>query len=234
MPPALTILLVICVTFITQQLPAQNTLVEVHIIVRHVRPSRSDSNSNVVVWLEPQYGDPAVPAKRQKYRMTQKDKQFSPHVLAVPVGAAVEFPNKDPFFHNVFSLYEGKRFDLGLYEAGSSRLVHFDRPGVSFIFCNIHPDMSAYVVALDTPYFAKTDSRGDIRISDVAPGRYRLQLWYERAESDQLVELSRDLKVSGDVLSLGTVQVPESERLIPQHTDKHGRPYDTDRTPYPQ
>ena len=70
------------------------------------------------------------------------------------MGAVVQFPNHDPFFHNVFSLFEGKRFDLGLYEAGSSRNVSFDRPGISYIFCNIHAEMSAVVIAcrlLTTP-----------------------------------------------------------------------------------
>ena len=81
-------------------------------------------------------------------------------MLVVPVGSVVAFPNRDPFFHNVFSLFEGKRFDLGLYEAGSTRDVLFDKPGVSYIFCNIHAEMSAVVIA-----------RGDSLLWDLRPAR---------------------------------------------------------------
>ena len=76
---------------------------------------------------------------------------FTPHILVVPVGSVVRFPNADPFFHNVFSLFDGKRFDLGLYEAGSTKEVTFSREGLSYIFCNIHPEMSAVVISLSTP-----------------------------------------------------------------------------------
>jgi plastocyanin len=214
---------------------AQGTVVQAHVTVEHAdSPSKLEGNQDVAVWLDPM--DPAsVPAAaKTKYRMLQRDKEFHPRVLAVPVGAAVEFPNNDPFFHNVFSLYKGKRFDLGLYESGSSRIVHFDRPGVSFIFCNIHPEMEAYILALETPYFAVSGPRGDIRMRGVAPGRYRLRVWYERAESNHLAELSREVTVSGAVLNLGNLSVPESARLLPQHMDKHGGPYEVDRKPYPE
>src|ERR1019366_4288896 len=94
------------------------------------------------------------PSPAANPRLVQKNKSFDPHILVVPAGSMVEFPNRDPFFHNVFSLFEGKRFDLGLYEAGSSRMVRFDRPGISYIFCNIHPEMSAVVITLTTPLYA--------------------------------------------------------------------------------
>jgi plastocyanin len=216
---------------------AGNVTVLARITVEHVHaPTKAESNKDVVVWLDRLDGnlDPAASSLRQNFRMTQRDKQFHPHILAVPVGSAVEFPNDDPFFHNVFSLYKGKRFDLGLYQAGSSRTVHFDRPGVSFIFCNIHPAMNAYIIALESPYFAVSNPKGEIRIPDVAPGRYRLRVWYERAESGELARLSRDISISGSVVNLGTLGITESARLIPQHTDKHGREYDIDRVPYPE
>src|SRR5215472_7706967 len=97
----------------------------------------SDSNG-VVLWLSPLQ---ASAAGRQQphpnsYRLIQKGKQFTPHLLVVPTGSSVEFPNLDPFYHNVFSLFNGKRFDLGLYEAGTSKIVRFDREGASYIFCN--------------------------------------------------------------------------------------------------
>src|SRR5256885_8877747 len=110
----------------------------------------------------------------QRARLAQHNKSFEPHVVVVPVGSVVAFPNRDPWFHNVFSLFEGKRFDLGLYEAGTSRAVHFDRPGISYIFCNIHPQMSAVVVTLNTPYWTFSDRNGHVTIANVPVGRYAL------------------------------------------------------------
>src|SRR4051812_7325832 len=91
--------------------------------------------SGAVIWLTPLDGSavPAVPD--HVFHLAQKNKHFDPHLLVIPQGAEVEFPNKDPFFHNVFSLYEGVRFDLGLYERGASKAVRFNRPGASYIFC---------------------------------------------------------------------------------------------------
>src|SRR5271156_4334056 len=92
-----------------------------------------------VVWLEPLEGTPAPPfVPRDHYTLLQKNRTFIPHLQVIPVGSIVQFPNADPFYHNVFSLFEGKRFDLGLYEAGTTRNVVFDKPGISYIFCNIH------------------------------------------------------------------------------------------------
>jgi hypothetical protein len=168
----------------------------------------------------------------QRLRLLQKDKRFEPHVLVVPVGAAVEFPNRDPFFHNVFSLFEGKRFDLGLYEAGTSRLVHFDRPGVSYIFCNIHPEMSAVVVALKTPYYATSDAAGKLAIERVPPGRYLMQAWAEGASADNLKALNREVTVSGTEQSLGVIRVVEDAPPAP-HKNKYGRDYDAPGSDYP-
>ncbi len=96
---------------------------------------------------------------------------------------------------NVFSLFNGKRFDLGLYEVGSSRTVHFDCEGISFIFCNIHSEMSAVIVVLDTPYFTTTNKQGGFSIADVPPGRYMLHLWNENAQPATLQALSREVQV---------------------------------------
>src|SRR6202049_3559614 len=137
--------------------------------------------SKVVVWLTPIGTTPAPQSVRQKAseipQLVQKDKSFQPSLLVIPAGGKVEFPNRDPFFHNVFSLFDGKRFDLGLYESGTTRFVQFDKPGISFIFCNIHPQMSAVVISLDTPYYAISDGNGDISIKDVAPGRYQMHVF---------------------------------------------------------
>ena len=128
-------------------------------LTRNGHPVRDASQ--LVVWLTP-IGNTPVPVmplqkRSQIPQLIQKDKSFQPPLLVIPAGGRVEFPNRDPFFHNVFSLFDGKRFDLGLYESGTTRFVQFDKPGISFIFCNIHAQMSAVVIALETPYYGISD-----------------------------------------------------------------------------
>jgi plastocyanin len=197
------------------------------IILSSTQRSNGD-RSGVVVSLSPIGESRAAKARPAQIRATlvQKDKAFSPHILVIPPGSIVEFPNRDPFFHNVFSLFEGKRFDLGLYESGSTRSVKFDRPGVSYIFCNIHPQMNAIVIALDTPYYALADKSGHIRISNVAPGQYLLQLWAEGLNSEEIEKLSRRLTVTRDEVDLGSMELPSIESLA-QHKNKYGRDYDS-------
>jgi plastocyanin len=195
------------------------------------------NRANVVIWLNSlDPGANVQPASQSGSsnhpRLVQKNKRFEPHVLVVPVGTDVEFPNHDPFFHNVFSLFEGKRFDLGLYEAGSTRLVRFDRPGVSYIFCNIHPEMSAAVIALKTPYYAVSDSAGRVSIASVPPGRYLMQVWAEGSSPDNLKALSREVTISGLGHSLGVVRVTEDTPPAP-HKNKYGRDYDAPGSDYP-
>ncbi len=91
--------------------------------------------------------------EKTHYRLVQHNKRFEPRMLVVPVGSVVDFPNADPWFHNVFSLYRGKRFDLGLYQAGAQRSVKFDRIGPSYLFCNIHPEMTGVVLAVESELF---------------------------------------------------------------------------------
>jgi plastocyanin len=184
--------------------------------------------SGAVVWLTQVPGvpdDPPVSTHASgPLRVTQRNKTFEPHLLIVPVGAAVEFPNRDPFFHNVFSLFEGKRFDLGLYEAGTTRKVHFDRSGVSYIFCNIHPEMSAVVIALDTPYYAVSNQRGEIVIPGVPPGRYLLHVWHQSSPPDALGGLTHQVNLSHTDASLGVIRLVTTS--LPPHKNKYGRDYD--------
>ena len=190
---------------------------------------RHQDSSDVIVWLTPVQGlSPAslvAPRLHDHLRLTQKDKKFDPHILVVPVGSMVEFPNHDPFFHSVFSLFEGKRFDLGLYEAGSSRRVHFDRPGISYIFCNIHPQMSAVVISLQTPYYGISVASGAFTISGVPPGTYQMQLWYEGSTPDVLKRLSRQVTISEKTTSLAAIHLPQNAALMP-HKNKYGHNYD--------
>ena len=167
-----------------------------------------------------------MPVRQTTYRLVQKDKMFMPHLLVVPTGSSVEFPNKDPFFHNIFSMYDGKRFDLGLYEAGTSRSVRFDRPGVSYLFCNIHAEMSAVVVVVDTPYFAMSDRAGHVTIPNVPDGRYQMHVWYERSLPESLKGLSRVVTISENARTLGRIRVIDNPNYTFAHKNKYGKDYD--------
>jgi plastocyanin len=192
-------------------------------------PGKILDASNVVVWLTP-LDHPAANSsglvpEAKRPQIVQRHKTFTPHLLIVPLGTLVQFPNKDPFFHNIFSLYDGKRFDLGLYESGSARSVLFDRPGISFLFCNIHAEMSAVVVALDTPYFGLSERSGNVVIRDVPNGRYQLNVWYERSLPERLRELNRLVTISDSTRNLGVVHILENPDFTTAHKNKYGLDY---------
>jgi plastocyanin len=128
-----------------------------------------------VVWLDAPAGSPAGPPV--KAVLDQRNIDFSPHVLVVRVGTVIEFPNNDRVFHNVFSFHDGKRFDLGLYPVGTSKRVTIDHPGLSRIFCNIHPNMAAHIMAVETPYYALSDENGHFTIPNVPIGAYTYHAW---------------------------------------------------------
>jgi plastocyanin len=158
--------------------------------------------------------------------LRQKNKAFEPHLLVVTKGSTVQFPNLDPWFHNVFSLFNGKKFDLGLYEAGTTRTVHFDREGVSYIFCNIHPEMSAVVVVVSSPYYGAATKSGEFSIAGVPPGRYMLHVWAENSVPEILDALSREVELNGTMRSVGTLRVREAEVAKSQHKNKYGQDYE--------
>lgn len=196
-------------------------------LVNAGKPARTHESGNVVVWLTPSGTvNPAALHPAQRPRLVQRNKSFEPHVQVVPVGSVVAFPNHDPFFHNVFSLFEGKRFDLGLYEAGSTRDVHFDKPGISYIFCNIHPEMSAVVLVLDTPYFGISDQHGQVVIANVPAGKYTLRVWYESTLPETLKLMTREVTVSEDSSTLGVLRLAEAN-MPSAHKNLYGRDYDT-------
>ena len=181
-------------------------------------------SSNAVIWLTPVGVAVQAPQQTHIPQLVQRNKSFHPSLLVIPAGGKVEFPNHDPFFHNVFSLFEGKRFDLGLYESGTTRFVQFDKPGISFIFCNIHAEMSAVVIALATPYYAISDVHGDVSIPDVPPGRYQLQIFHAGVAPDALRAMSREITIAPGQTALGTFALAESD--VSAHKNKYGRDYD--------
>jgi plastocyanin len=219
-------------------LSAQSQLAQVTVQVEIVNPksvrkagsagNHADS-SNVVIWLTSVGGNSgppaATPPAHSAPQIAQIDKNFDPHILVVQAGTGVQFPNRDPFLHNVFSLFDGKRFDLGFYEAGSSKTVRFDRVGVSYLFCNIHPEMSAAVVALDTPYFGLSNRAGRLTIPNVPDGRYQLNVWYERSLPEDLKNASRVVSISEGSRSLEPIKVTENGNFSLEHKNKYGQEY---------
>ena len=196
-------------------------------LVAGAKQGKAQVARNVVFWLTPTHASAnpiSSPQNTARLRLVQRNKSFDPHVLIVPVGSVVEFPNRDPFFHNVFSLFEGKRFDLGLYEAGSTRNVVFDKPGISYIFCNIHSEMSAVVIALETPFYGISDAHGRVAIAGVPPGHYTLRIWYEETLPERLNDLTREVTISADSSSLGAMRLP-ALRVPNDHQNLYGRDY---------
>jgi len=192
--------------------------------------------SGVVISLTRVRADATAASAAKRAVILQKDKTFSPHVLAIPVGTYVDFPNADPIFHNAFSSYSGQIFDIGLYPPGTSRSVRFTRPGVVRVFCNIHSSMSAMIVVLATPYFAVTGHDGAFALQDVPPGDYTLRVVHERASETALAALTRPLAVGAESQALPAIDISEAGYLSIPHKNKFGQDYapDTeDRVMYP-
>jgi plastocyanin len=215
-----------------QQLHGEGVEVSGKILVSQSAGKRNQNTpsvANVVLWLsslKPGAGTPMVPVRQTSYRLVQKDKMFTPHLLVVPTGSQVEFPNQDPFFHNVFSLFNGKRFDLGLYESGTSRRVQFDREGVSYIFCNIHPEMGAIVLTLNTPYYGISGENGVVILHNVPPGSYRLNVWSENGQLANPSESQRIVQVSTDAVHLGDITLQAATDSLANHKNKFGEDYE--------
>ncbi len=184
---------------------------------------------DAVVWL-PDAAAAAGAGAAGTAKITQREKAFEPHVEVVPVGSTVAFPNLDRIYHNVFSLSEIARFDLGLYRNGASRSVTFAKPGVIRIYCNIHPAMSAVLVVVEGQAYAKTGADGRALLPPVRPGRYRLSVWHERGGEKTLEVVVRAGGVTPVELSLDASQWrPE------KHKNKYGKDYpppDDDETRY--
>jgi hypothetical protein len=216
-----------------QDRPAVKSTAELHLRLVSSLPG-SHSTVPAVVWLESLPGtDKLTFAPHGHYTLLQENRTFIPHLQVIPVGSVVDFPNADPFFHNVFSLFEGKRFDLGLYEAGSSRSVTFSHEGLSYIFCDIHPEMSAVVLALSTPLYSIAAADNSFAMRNIPLGDYRMRIWIEGVPKSVLDGLSRHLRLSSGPLDLGTLSAPISRQSNMTHSNKFGNPYDThSHSPY--
>jgi plastocyanin len=130
---------------------------------------------HAVVWLDAPGAPPLV--QTRPVVLNQRNLDFDPRVLVVRVGTKVDFPNNDKVLHNVFSFRDGRKFDLGIYPVGTSKQIVFNQKGLSRIFCNIHPHMAAYIMAVDSPYFTLSDERGVFTIAGVPAGSYVYHAW---------------------------------------------------------
>lgn len=173
--------------------------------------------SGVVVYLEGAAAGPAAPGPRAQIR--QKDQQFTPGLTVVPRGTTVEFPNEDKIFHNVFSVSDVAKFDLGLYKSGESKAVTFKRAGTVDVYCNIHPNMVAKVKVVDSPHYAVTAADGSFTIEGVPAGTYGVVAWHPHggeARGEVVVLAGQAASVALSVVE-GKAQT--------QHLRKDGTPY---------
>jgi plastocyanin len=186
----------------------------------------TDLEHTVVYLVSP--ADSRLNADKTNTQIAMHSREFVPHVRVVTVGSTVEFPNEDPFRHNVFSNSSPGAFDLGLYGRGESKGATFAHAGVFSIFCNIHARMSAFVVAAGTPYFAQPSADGRFEIPNVRPGAYTLRVWHERGG-----EHAREIEVPSGGLADLHVQLDARGFKFVQHKNKFGQEYTaTDRDRY--
>ncbi|MFL6415120.1 MAG: hypothetical protein ACJ74Y_05555 [Bryobacteraceae bacterium] len=176
-----------------------------------------DRKPMVVVYAEP-LGE-HEPPKPGHYELKQQGKTFIPHLLAIPVGSSVTFPNEDPIFHNVFSLTRPGPFDLGLYRSGDAKTRVFSKPATYRVFCNIHPQMTALLLVLPTSFIAEASAGGTYRL-DLPPGRYRLVAWSEHSEP-----ATQEVLVESTALSAPELTLDESKFVEMPHKNKYGQDY---------
>ena len=178
--------------------------------------------AETLIRLEP-VGVRAPRVAPARFQMVTRGKMVVPHVLAIPAGSTVDFPNDDPISHNLFSLSSNNAFDLGLYRKGAGKSQKFDTPGLVNVYCNVHPNMSAVIMVMNTPYYAFSDSGGNYSLTNVPAGRYRLIAWNEQGgETESPIEVTAAGTVSGTV----ALMIDSRNYRIAQHMNKLGRPYE--------
>jgi plastocyanin len=178
--------------------------------------------AETLVWLEP-IGARVPKRLPAKFQMVTRGKMVVPHVLAIPVGSTIDFPNDDPISHNLFSLSSNNPFDLGLYRRGAGKTQRFDNPGLVNVYCNVHPNMSAVVQVMSTPYYGFVDQSGNYALTNVPAGRYRLVAWNEQGgQIDSSIEVTIAGTVSGNV----ALMLDSRNYRLTQHLNKIGKPYE--------
>lgn len=175
-----------------------------------------------VIWLLPIIArTPKVTPAR--FQMVTRGKMVIPHVLAIPVGSTIEFPNDDPISHNLFSLSSNNAFDLGLYRKGAGKSHKFATPGLVNVYCNVHPNMSSVIQVMDTPYYTFANNNGDYALTNIPAGRYRLIAWNEQGgQTESQIEVTLGGTVTGNV----ALMIDSRNYRLTQHLNKLGRPYE--------
>jgi plastocyanin len=176
--------------------------------------------AETLVWVEPQSGR-APRVSPATFQITTRNKTLVPHVLAIPVGSTVTFPNDDPISHNLFSLSSNNAFDLGLYRKGAGKSQKFETPGIVNVYCNVHPNMSAVIQVMATPYFAFADEKGNFTVTNVPSGKYRLVAWNEQGGENEV-----PLEIAGSAApAVIAITLDSRNYRAAQHMDKAGKPY---------
>lgn len=178
---------------------------------------RAEEAQDAIVYFRPKV-PPKVKPSAQPAMMSTRHKQFVPRVLAVTVGSQVRFPNEDPILHNAFSTSTDNSFDVGLYSQGEGQLVTFSHVGYVRVYCNVHHSMIGHILVLDTPYFTHPDANGNFKLTDLPAGDGDFVVWHERATPWHTVISSGDKTAQAVKLEL-------TQRRIPQHMNKFGKPY---------
>lgn len=169
-----------------------------------VKGAKGETATDAVVSLVP-LDRPVPPPEPQTapVEIAQEDEQYQPYLTVIRTGTRVDFPNKDRIQHHIYSASETKKFEKPLYAPGAHEAIVFDKPGVVVLGCNIHDWMAAYVVVLDTPWFARTDAAGVAKLTGVAAGRYRIDVWHPRQlgpdRKPARVPVSREVTVAEGV-----------------------------------
>jgi plastocyanin len=163
----------------------------------------SNERSRVIVYID----SDKLPTEHITAKLEQKNRRFEPDVVVIPIGSTVSFPNLDEIFHNVFSLSKPKSFDLGNYPKNQTRLVTFDKPGVVFVNCHLHPNMAAAIVVTPNRYSVRAEPSGKFLLPNVPPGKYKLVAWHKAAGF-----FRQDVEVSAKGLSGVEFLIPLEEK----------------------
>jgi plastocyanin len=176
--------------------------------------------SSVIIYLDSASAESKIPVEsvKKNFAMETKNKQISPRVLAVPVGAAVNFPNFDSIYHNLFSVSSPNQFDLGIYKGGDSKIHVFENPGIVKVFCNVHPQMSATIVVNTTKYSTVADTKGNFDLGQIPNGIYDVKAYTEEGQMTERITV-------GDMPQKVHLTIDARNFKKLRHKNKFGKDY---------